>query len=64
MENEKPRFTTVYEDVNLMQTHDILKDNVTGVLYFRSSRRVHGAGVGLTPLLGADGKPVIEPVGS
>jgi len=39
--------------------HQIVKDKETGVLYYLANV---GNGVGLTPLLGSDGKPIIEPV--
>jgi len=42
--------------------HWILKDNETGVLYYMVNTSGQNAGVGLTPLLGADGKPIVEPV--
>ena len=39
--------------------HQIIKDKETGVLYYLANI---GNGVGLTPLLGSDGKPIIESV--
>ena len=36
--------------------YEILKDQETGVLYYC----VQGGGIAMTPLLGADGKPVID----
>jgi len=38
----------------------IMKDRKTGVLYYRTASS--GGGASMTPLLGSDGKPIIEPV--
>ena len=35
----------------------LVKDQETGVLYYRDTHKG-----GITPLLGSDGKPIIEPV--
>jgi len=56
---ENPRFTNVYLDRR--NSHSILKDNETGVLYFMV-RPGGDAGIGLTPLVGPDGKPIVDPV--
>jgi len=60
MQLENPRFTQVYTDS--WSGHYILKDNVTGVLYYLVEVRGQGTGAGLTPLLGPDGKPIVDPV--
>ena len=56
MQLENSRFTQVYRDGEDL----IMKDCVTGVLYYLVL--LVGTGVGLTPLLGPDGKPIVEPV--
>jgi len=50
------RFEIIVEERSLSPTR-IVKDKKTGVLYI-----YHGSdnGGGLTPLLGTDGKPIIE----
>ena len=40
----------------MMMATVIIRDTVTGVLYLQL---VNGYGGGLTPLLGADGKPIV-----
>ena len=42
-------------------THYVVKDKETGVLYYMAQANNNG-GIGLTPLLGSDGKPIIEPI--
>ena len=63
MQTLKPRFTTISVDQeeNDTRLHIVVKDNETGVLYYRAeSAWNRDAGIGLTPLLGADGKPIID----
>jgi len=40
----------------------IIKDEVTGVNYLFIRDQGQKGGAGLTPLLGSDGRPIIEPV--
>lgn len=57
---KKERFITVYTEGNSLSIErKILVDRETGVNYFWAAR---GYGAGLTPLLDAEGKPVITPV--
>ena len=57
MAKEK-RFVKVHsEALGAFSTLEILKDTQTGVCYMSRS---NGSSVGLTVLLGADGKPVID----
>jgi hypothetical protein len=62
---QKPddRFVVVYQQINGLKdnriTCRIFIDRVTGVNYLYSS---WGYGGGLTPLLDANGKPIITPV--
>jgi len=53
------RFEIIIEDRTTGKNTRVLKDKETGVLYI-----YHGSdrGGGITPLLGPDGKPIIEPV--
>lgn len=46
----KVRFTT--------DTHAIIKDTITGILYYYTAGGANTAT--MTPLLGSDGKPIIE----
>jgi len=52
------RFTMIHENDVGSGEHSIIKDNETGMLYYmvESGR----GGLGLTPLLDADGKPIID----
>jgi len=63
------RFTRIHEnDLRTGSTigeYTIVKDNETGVLYFMTMTQGvngRGGGVGLTPLLDREGKPILEPV--
>ena len=61
--SEYERFITVYRYFNFGQARrhtEILVDRVTGVNYLYTGSADDGGG--LTPLLGADGKPVIPPM--
>jgi len=52
------RFEVIMSERNSMQGHTrVIKDKKTGILYI-----FHGSdnGGGITPLLGIDGKPIIE----
>ncbi|MCL2071056.1 MAG: DUF6440 family protein [Oscillospiraceae bacterium] len=56
---QKKRFAVILnEGLGLDSVSTIVKDTHTGVLYLYHSG---GFGGGLTPLLGKDGKPQIEP---
>ncbi len=55
----KNRFEVVYEQGIMLNVQRILFDRETGVHYLQAS---FGNAGGLTPLLGADGKPVISPL--
>ena len=52
------RFVKVYTE-GVMNVTEIWVDKVTGVNYLYHAA---GYGAGLTPLLNADGKPVVTPV--
>ncbi len=52
------RFTTVWEESGLTQDIKVLVDKETGVNYLFVR---WGYGGGLTPLLDAQGKPVVTP---
>ena len=53
------RFEVTISETAMVGDTRIVKDKVTGVLYiYHGSNR----GGGLTPLLDAGGKPVVEPV--
>ena len=41
-------------------THYVLKDKETGVLYYMVTMGRSDGGIGLTPLLDSDGKPLID----
>ena len=58
MENEKKRFKKVYSQ-GVMAGMEIWVDKQTGVNYLCY---VNGYAGGMTPLLDAEGKPVITPV--
>jgi len=53
------RFTTIHRNEDTSGRQVIIKDNETGVLYFRTEGS-NMYGVGLTPLLDVDGKPIID----
>ena len=55
------RFVIISQEDNFATNNKIIKDTKTGVLYFFHESGYAG---GLTPLLGADGKPIIESVES
>ena len=60
MANEEKRFKVIYDQTSIMKlpTMEIWLDTETGVNYlFRNA----SYGGGLTPLLDAEGKPVITP---
>lgn len=58
MARRENRFLKVYVESRMMGSNEIWVDTQTGVNYL-----FHQAGYsgGLTPLLGADGKPVVMP---
>ena len=58
---KKERFVTIYQNGTSTGgiVDAVLKDTVTGVLYYE---RYSAAGRAVIPLLGSDGKPIIEPV--
>ena len=59
---DNDRFKEVSASTNAMYArHMVLKDTQTGVLYYMVQEKGSG-GIGLTPLLGVDGKPVVEPI--
>jgi len=60
----KKRFKQIhYENLDspsfkcIAQYMEIIKDLDTGILYCLSA---HGANIAMTPLLGCDGKPIID----
>jgi len=60
-EKQKDRFTIKKERENVLIASPgcyVLKDEVTGVNYLVINR----GGFAVTPLLGTDGKPIIDPV--
>ena len=51
------RFKEVSFDSNKFETHHVMKDTHTGVLYYMvDSNR----GIGLTPLIDENGKPLVD----
>ncbi len=56
MKNEEKRFERVYEQSGWTAYHYIWVDRETGVQYLVINS---GQGAGVTPLLGADGKPLL-----
>jgi len=59
---DESRFETIYVDRDFVGKQYILKDRVTGASYLMTEISGTGTGVGLTPLLGPDGKPIVDPV--
>ena len=59
MKNQKKRFVTVETEISFGTRTELLVDTQTGVTYLW---RVSGYAGGLTPLLNADGTPVITRV--
>ena len=53
---KESRFEVVYQDAGLMSEKTIYADKETGVNYLFIA---NGLGSGLTPLLDAEGKPVV-----
>ena len=63
MSSDNKRFVRILKEGNELTyggLRIILMDNETGVNYHLIG---NGYGGGLTPLLGADGKPVVTPMG-
>ncbi len=59
MAKKEKRFVTVYNDEGFAAAKEIIVDRVTGVNYLF----VHeGYAGGLSPLLDAQGKPVVTPI--
>ena len=59
--DEGKRFRKIYSEGSGLSSEDvILQDTATGVLYYF---RATSSGAGLTPLLGPDGRPLVELVG-
>lgn len=59
MAKKEKRFEKIHsESRSFSDTIEIFRDTQTGVCYLWRSG---GYSAGLTPLLGADGKPVIQP---
>ena len=56
------RFTVIHKSWTQSSRgeHTILKDNDTGVLYYLVDTTMSGGGPALTPLLNADGKPIVD----
>lgn len=54
--SKKDRFEVIYQETGLKSEKTILVDKETGVNYLFIAS---GFGVGLTPLLDKDGKPII-----
>ena len=61
-EKPKDRFTIVRKKMGIIMNSSgiyTIKDEATGVSYLTIGS---GEGIALTPLLGSDGKPLIDPV--
>ena len=59
MSSKDTRFEQIYKEGSTFTSiKKILKDNETGVQYLLVES---GYGIALTPLLGKDGKPIIDP---
>lgn len=57
-DKKKTRFVVMEsENINMVDTTYVIEDSETGVQYFAFKS---GYGMGLTPLLNSDGKPVIN----
>lgn len=56
--NKKGRFILAYNDMKMSYNYNIVIDTETGVNYFFCKGTM---GAGLTPLLDAEGKPIITP---
>ena len=54
--SKKDRFEVIYQETGLKSEKTILVDKETGINYLFIAS---GFGVGLTPLLDKDGKPII-----
>jgi hypothetical protein len=55
---EEKRFRVVFHQ-GFASAFKVIKDTKTGVLYLFHNDGAYGSG--LTPLLGSDGKPLIDP---
>lgn len=54
---KQKRFQIVHDErMDIISTANIILDTVTGVLYLQT---IYSNGCGLTPLLNAEGKPVV-----
>ena len=57
---KEQRFIRTYEQTSgLVLSYRIIVDTQTGVNYMQS---FEGAGISITPLLNADGKPIVTPI--
>ena len=61
IDDSEHRFTKIHRDTGKTEETSIFKDNETGVLYFMVTRGGN-SGIGLTPLLDPNGKPIVDPV--
>jgi len=53
------RFQTIYEEKHgIAESYQVVRDSTTSVCYVLAAS---GYGVGFTPLLDADGRPVVDP---
>ena len=59
-EKVEKRFVEKFNDNEFAFTRRVIVDNSTGVNYLEI---IAGSGVAITPLLGADGKVVIDEIG-
>ncbi len=55
-EKDEKRFERVYDQTGWTSSHNIWVDRETGVQYLVITS---GQGAGVTPLIGADGKPLL-----
>ncbi|QNL44247.1 xylan 1,4-beta-xylosidase [Oscillibacter hominis] len=53
---KEKRFVRVYKESSIGESNEVWVDRTSGVNYFYHSS---GYGGGLTPLLGADGRPLV-----
>lgn len=60
MPNYNDRFITVYNQQSIGLNTKILVDKITGVNYLYTATYKYGGG--LTPLLDANGKPIVTPI--
>lgn len=54
---KQKRFEVIEEQDGFLTSYQVVRDRETGVCYFQAQT---AAGTALTPLLGTDGRPVVD----